>query len=69
LDLSKWNPSHYRLSWPGSTNYTYQVWGGTNAAALTLLTNWPGYFPETEWFTSSTNPPLDFFQVRPVPNF
>ena len=45
LYISLWSSSVARLSWPGSTNYSYQVWGGTNAAALTLLTNVPGHFP------------------------
>jgi subtilisin family serine protease/subtilisin-like proprotein convertase family protein len=69
LDLSAWSPSYYRLSWPGSTNYSYDIWGGTNAAALALLTNWPGHFPETEWFSPGTNPPLRFFRVHSVPKF
>ena len=63
LDFSKWNSSIGRLSWPASTNYNYQVWGGTNVANMTLLTNLPGRFPEVEWLYPATNV-LHFFRVQ-----
>lgn len=64
LDLSPWNSSLARLSWPGSSNFTYEVWSGTNVAALLLETNVPGQFPVTEWFTSYTHLARQFFRVR-----
>ena len=68
LDLTPWNTRLARLSWPGSEHFTYQVWQGTNAAApLTLATNLPGLFPETEWFTPYTNASQQFFRVQAIP--
>ncbi len=62
MDFSRWTAALGRLSWAGSTNYSYQVWGGVNVGAMTLLTNVPGHFPETECFLPyNTN---QFFQVR-----
>jgi subtilisin-like proprotein convertase family protein/subtilisin family serine protease len=67
LDLSRWNQSLARLSWPASPNYRYEIWGGTNVAALNLLTNVAGHWPETEWFTPYNNPTRQFFRVNAVP--
>jgi hypothetical protein len=64
VNLSFWNSSLARLSWPGSTNYTYQVWGGTNAAALTLITNVPGTFPETLAFVPYAGISRQFLRVQ-----
>jgi subtilisin-like proprotein convertase family protein len=65
LDLSVWNQELVRLSWPSTTNHHYEVWRGENLAApLTLLTNLPGAFPYTEWYTPYTNSTQQFFQVR-----
>jgi hypothetical protein len=68
LDLSTWNPGISRLSWPGSTNYHYEVWTGTNVTSLNLFTNLPGRFPETEWFTPNNVSPQQFFRVHAVQN-
>lgn len=68
LDLSRWNEDRVRLSWPGLAGYTYQVFGGTNVASVALITNVPGRFPETEWFTSSRTLAAQFFRVQAVPN-
>jgi subtilisin family serine protease/subtilisin-like proprotein convertase family protein len=64
VNLSLWNSSLARLSWPGSTNYTYQLFGGTNAASLTLITNVPGTFPETVAFVPYAGRPPQFFRVQ-----
>jgi subtilisin family serine protease/subtilisin-like proprotein convertase family protein len=67
LDLSSWNETLARLSWPGVTNQMYEILGGANAAApLNLITNLPGRFPETEWFMPYTNFADGFFRVRTV---
>ena len=67
LDLSPWDRGLARLSWAGVTNRTYEVLTGTNAAApLEVLTNLPGRFPDTEWFTPYTNLLNQFFRVRSV---
>jgi len=55
-----------RLSWPGLQSRTYDVFSGPNPAALTLRTNVPGRFPETECFLSTTNAAHQFFRVREV---
>lgn len=68
VNLSFWNSSLARLSWPGSANYTYQLWGGTNASALTLLTNVPGTFPETVTFVPYAGIAQQFFQVHAALN-
>ena len=65
LDLSGWNPARTRLSWPGSPHFNYEIWGGTNVSALSLIATVAGHFPVTEWF-----PPYgdvkQFFRVRAV---
>ena len=67
LDLSQWDKKLARLSWRGVTNRNYEVLAGTNVATLTLQTNLPGRFPETEWFTPYTNATQQFFRARSVP--
>ena len=67
LDLSRWNSALARLSWPGNGNHTYDILAGTNLASLSLVTNVPGRFPETERFGPYTNAPQGFFRVRAVP--
>ena len=67
LDLSPWNQTRARLSWASSPYFTYEVWSGTNVASLNLVTNLPGRFPETEWFTPYDSPPQQFFRVRATP--
>ena len=66
LDLSRWSPTLARLSWAGSPKFSYQVWGGTDLRALSLLTNLLGQFPETEWFAPDTRA-YHFFRVRVGP--
>ncbi len=69
LDLSRWDSRLARLSWPGTTNITYRVEAGPESAApLTVTTNVPGQFPETEWFVPYTNLVHQFFQLQAVPN-
>jgi hypothetical protein len=68
LDLSWWNQSIARLSWPGSPFYTYEIRGGTDPTALTVLTNVPGRFPVTEWFTPYTSTSGQFYRVRALLN-
>ena len=63
VDLSRWNSSIWRLSWPSSSNYQYEVWAGPSAAALSLVTTLPGQFPETEWFVPAAHA-AQFFRVR-----
>jgi len=68
LDLSRWSSQVLRLSWPSASNRSYEVKVGVDAARLlTLVTNVPGRFPETEWFTPATNPILQFFRVETAP--
>lgn len=65
LDLSPWDARLTRLSWPGSIHRNYEILGSaTLDAPLTVLTNVPGAFPETEWFSPYTNLVDQFFRVR-----
>lgn len=68
LDLSRWDARLTRLSWPASTNFTYEI---ATAEALsqpfTSLTNLPGRFPETELFLPPDAVENRFFRVRAVP--
>jgi len=66
-NLSIWNTSLARLSWIGDPGASYQIWGGTNVGTLTLLTNIPAVFPETEWFNGYNSPPWQFYAVKPSP--
>jgi len=68
VDFSPWNSSLARLSWPSSTNYHFEVWGGTTPGALTLLADVPGQFPETEWFTPYGGSSSQFYRVHAVLN-
>jgi hypothetical protein len=69
LDLSLWDSKLARLSWPSNTNTVYRLAIGTESAApLTLATNIPGQFPETEWFVPYTRIEHQFFRVQAVPN-
>ncbi|MBI4660638.1 MAG: S8 family serine peptidase [Verrucomicrobia bacterium] len=68
LDLSRWNGRLARLSWPSTTNTSYEIRVGPDAARLqTLVTTLPGRFPETEWFVPYTNLVHQFFRVEAVP--
>lgn len=68
LDLSRWNASLYRLSWPGVTNQNYEVRGTPDLnLPLSHLSNVPGRFPDTEWFAPITNSAPAFFRVRTAP--
>ena len=64
VNASLYNTNFARLSWPGSTNYTYQVWGGTNAGSFTLMTNVSGTFPETLTFVPYAGVSRQFFRVQ-----
>ncbi len=69
VDLSRWNDTRLRLSWPASPAARYEIWSGTNAASLSLLTNVPGHFPEGEWFLPCNTFQPCFFRVRALPSF
>ena len=65
LDLSRFDGSLARLSWPGVTNQIYEVFAGADLSSpLTPVTNLPGRFPETEWLTPFTNLTQEFFRIR-----
>jgi subtilisin family serine protease/subtilisin-like proprotein convertase family protein len=67
VDLSRWNTNLSRVSWPGVTNRSYQVWGGTNLTHRGLITNIAGTFPVTEWFTPSPRNNQQYFHIRTAP--
>ena len=71
LDLSAWRlftTRRVRLSWPSSTNSNYEIWAGESPASLSVLTNLPGRFPETDWMTTYSEPAQRFFRVLSSPN-
>lgn len=67
LNFSRLNSTLGRLSWPSSEAFHYDVQTGTNVAVLNTITNVPGKFPETEWFTPFPASGHQFFRVRAVP--
>jgi len=68
LDLSRWNGAMNRLSWPGVTNRHYEVWGTPDLnLPMNRLTDVPGRFPETEWFSPFADATPAFFRVRSEP--
>ena len=68
LDLSVWNERLARVSWPATTNLSYEIRAATNALSLlSLVTNVTGKFPETEVFLPYTNGVNQFFRVRTLP--
>ena len=68
LDLSVWNERLVRVSWPATTNLSYEIRAATNALSLlSPVTNVTGKFPETEVFLPYTNGVNQFFRVRTLP--
>ncbi len=63
LDVSVWNTSLLRLSWPGAAGQTYGLRGGANVGAVTTQTNVSGRFPDGEVFVPRTNA-AQFFQLQ-----
>ena len=67
-DLSVWNGSLSRLSWPGSTNFTYSVKTAPDAAGpFTTLSNAPSTFPVAEMFVAHTNLNHRFYRIEATP--
>lgn len=68
VDLSWWElagTKKARLTWPGQASGVYEIRGGTNAAALSVIANIPGQFPETEWLAPySPGLGAQWFRVR-----
>ena len=65
VDLSIWNETHARLSWPGIHGNSYQILGIPDPTALPDLSlTIPGRFPVTEWFVPLTSARQQFFRVR-----
>ena len=65
LDLSSWNDTHFRLSWPGLEGHAYQILGSSeHGATPDLLFVVPGRFPVTEQFLPMSEDPRNFFRLR-----
>ena len=65
VDLAPLDTGLLRLSWPGRTNWTYDVLGSSTATAPpAIVATLPGKFPEMEWIAPFTNGPLNFFHIR-----
>ncbi len=75
LDLSPYNASLLRLSWPGSPCFAYDILSANDVTALTNIVVPPSgeltrvyqNSGEIEWFYSKTNHPWRFHRVYPVP--
>lgn len=66
-NLSRWGlfgSQMLRLSWESAPLYEYQIAGGSNVTALSLLTNVPGAFAESDLFVPYVAGPDGFFRVR-----
>lgn len=67
LDLSRWDARLARLSWPASTDHTYELVRQSSVTGeKQVLGQTPGRFPELEWFVPYTEVQSQFFEVRPV---
>jgi subtilisin family serine protease len=64
VELSNWSDDWLRVSWPGVVGRSYEVLTGLQATQpLVRLTEIPGRFPVTEWFTFRTELERQFFRV------
>jgi subtilisin family serine protease/subtilisin-like proprotein convertase family protein len=64
VDLSPWNDQWLRVSWPGVAGRSYDVLTGLQAnQPLFHLTEVPGRFPVTEWFTLRSTLEHQFFRI------
>ncbi len=64
IEMSFWNDSTLRLSWPGVASQPYEIWSGDSSMEMSFQTNVTGRFPETEWFNAFTNTGSRFFEIR-----
>jgi subtilisin-like proprotein convertase family protein len=66
-DLSRWGlfgSQMMRLSWASAPLYGYEVLGGSNVTSLSVITNMPGQFPETELFVPFSFATNAFFKIN-----
>jgi subtilisin family serine protease len=63
IDVSRWNDSVLRLSWPGNGRGTNTVQAVLGLPGLSAPTNVPSRFPVTEWFTPAKDS-AGFFRVE-----
>jgi hypothetical protein len=66
-NLSPWNATLARVSWNTVAGASYNILAGTNAAALSLVTNVSGRFPTAEWFTPFGANGNQFIAIDPNP--
>ena len=67
LDLSAWDENLWRLSWPASDGYAYELLGRPTAnAPETVLSTQPGRYPELEWILP-LGANTELFRVRQLP--
>jgi hypothetical protein len=68
LHLDRWNEDLLRLSWPATSDRTYEVSGRSLLDSPgNGITNVAGNFPESEWFFRFTNSSQQFLQIRQAP--
>ncbi|MBI2928210.1 MAG: S8 family serine peptidase [Verrucomicrobia bacterium] len=66
-DVSPFDETRVRLSWPGRADVLYEILAAPDATApFTLLTNVVGRSGEMEWFVPAPNSSQSFFRVRAV---
>ncbi len=66
LDLSRWNATISRLSWPGNGLSNVLVDASGNLPGFVNLTNTPSRFPNNELFVPLTNNPGQIFRLSPT---
>lgn len=66
ISVAAYDSTQTRFSWPGLSNERYEVLSGSTPAALTVITNLPGKFPETDWISERPNTPAQFFRIRKI---
>lgn len=69
-DLSRWGlfgSQMLRLSWASAPCCNYEIRGGSNLSSLSIISNLPGQFPETELFVPFSASQNSFFKVSAAP--
>jgi len=66
IGVTAYDSTQTRFSWPSVATERYEVLSGSNLSALTVITNLPGKFPETDWISEHANTGALFFRVRKV---
>lgn len=68
IEVAPWDPHLYRLSWPASAQFAYELLLAPSLSAPpTLLARLSGVSPELDWVLASSSAVSGFAQVRQIP--